>query len=170
MRILGAIFAGGQSSRFGSDKAVALLDGKPLLQHVVDALAPQVAVVGVVGRGWPDCTRIEDWPEPGLGPLGALCGALRFAAAHGFDAVLSAGCDQPDLPPTLAALLRPGPAVIANHWLVGLWPSSLASLAEQQLSRDQRAMRRWAAVCGARPVAAAIGRNINDYDQVTHPH
>ncbi|MBK7285215.1 MAG: NTP transferase domain-containing protein [Sphingomonadales bacterium] len=40
-KILGAIIAGGKSRRFGSDKTVAELRGKPLIQHVIDGLSPQ---------------------------------------------------------------------------------------------------------------------------------
>ena len=59
MRVLGAILAGGQSRRFGSDKASASLDGKSLLDHVADALgtAPSIASdLPIIGL-WPVALR-----------------------------------------------------------------------------------------------------------------
>lgn len=46
----GLVLAAGMSTRFGADKLAALLDGRPLLQHVLDAAAdaglnPRVVVV-----------------------------------------------------------------------------------------------------------------------------
>ena len=38
MRILGAILAGGQARRFGSNKALARLHGEPLIAHAARAL------------------------------------------------------------------------------------------------------------------------------------
>ena len=35
----GVILAGGKSSRFGSNKALAMVDSKPLLQHVADLMS-----------------------------------------------------------------------------------------------------------------------------------
>lgn len=162
MRLLGAVLAGGRSSRFGSDKALAMLDGRPLIRHVIDALAAQVTAVAVVGRDWPGCARIEDWPLPGLGPLGALAGALGYAADHGFDAVLSAGCDMPGLPADLAQRLGRGPSVAAGHWLVGCWPTVLADSLRDRLRRGgDRSMRGWAATCDARIVDCGTLRDIN---------
>ena len=37
--ITGVILAGGKSSRFGSNKALAIVDGKPLIQHVADLIS-----------------------------------------------------------------------------------------------------------------------------------
>lgn len=36
------VLAGGASSRFGQDKGVLDLSGKPLIKHVVDAVSPLV--------------------------------------------------------------------------------------------------------------------------------
>jgi molybdenum cofactor guanylyltransferase len=125
MRLLGAILAGGQSRRFGSDKAVAMLDGKALLDHVAHALRPQVGALIVAGRDWPGLDSVSDVPEAGLGPLGGLCGALTFACDHGFDAVLSSGCDLIGIPSDLAQLLGEGPAIMDDQPLLGLWPIAL---------------------------------------------
>ncbi len=35
VKLLGAVLAGGSSTRFGSDKALALLAGKPLIEHAI---------------------------------------------------------------------------------------------------------------------------------------
>ena len=125
--ILGAIMAGGAASRFGSDKALALFEGRPLIDHVAQALADQAAAVIVVGRTHGTLTSVADRPAPGIGPLGALAGALAWARNHGFAAVLSAPCDVPLLPADLARRLAgEGPAYVEGLPVVGHWPSSLA--------------------------------------------
>ena len=48
--ILGAVLAGGLSTRFGSDKALAELDGHTLIARAVDALSGWCEYVVVVGR------------------------------------------------------------------------------------------------------------------------
>ena len=105
MRTLGAVLAGGRSSRFGSDKALAMLDGRSLLDHAVAALRPHCDAVIVVGRG-----EIADWPRADMGPLGGIAGALIHAADQGFDQVLTASVDCVRLPADLRALLEPAPA------------------------------------------------------------
>src|SRR3546814_5020197 len=70
---LGAVLAGGRSSRFGSDKALAMLGGRTLLDHAQAALRPHCDALIVVGRG----EGLADWPQPDMGPLGGVAGALR---------------------------------------------------------------------------------------------
>ena len=163
MKRLGAIFAGGQSRRFGVDKAAVLIDGIALIDHVAAALRPQCETLVIVGRAWRDLPSVDDVPRAGLGPLGALAGALRHAEAAGFDDVLTAGCDLPQLAANLAAILEPAPAVIKGQPLLGLWPCALAEpLIVHLRDQDDRSMRGWIAAAGARqvPVASQIP-NIN---------
>ncbi len=161
MKILGAILAGGQSRRFGSDKARALLRGQPLMAHVVAALSGQVDALVVVGRDWPGLARADDLPAPGLGPLGGLAGALDHAARTGFDAVLSSGCDTPDLPDDLLPILSPGPAIIDTLPIIGLWPVGCLPLLLNWLGGSgNRSVYGFADSLGARRVAARIS-NVN---------
>ncbi len=160
MRILGAVLAGGESRRFGSDKAEALLDGRRLLDHAADSLAPFCENVVVVGRAG----GIPDSPLPGLGPLGGLCGALAHARANDFDAVLTTACDVPYLPAELiAALAAAPPAAAADLPVVGCWPAGLAErLADYLEDAGPRAVRAWCEAAGARMVAWPEPiRNIN---------
>jgi molybdopterin-guanine dinucleotide biosynthesis protein A len=78
--ILGAVLAGGQSSRFGSDKALAELDGRTLLARAVEALQAQCDAVVVVGREDAPVPTLPDRPRPGMGPLGGIAAALHHAA------------------------------------------------------------------------------------------
>lgn len=166
MRLMGALLAGGQARRFGSDKALALLDGKPLLAHVADALAPQVATLVIVGRDWENYPRVDDAPA-GVGPLGGLCAALAYAHAHGFDAVVSAGCDVVPLPQDLVKRLQQGAdgraCVAQGQWLLGYWPVSLASdLAAHLKGTQDYAIRNWMRACDAQTVDLGIPlTNIN---------
>jgi molybdopterin-guanine dinucleotide biosynthesis protein A len=165
---LGAIFAGGQARRFGGDKAAADIDGVALIDRVARRLRPQVDRLIVVGRDWPGLERVDDLPSPGLGPLGALAGALTFAAMSGFDDVLTSGCDLPDIPPDLTERLKPGPAVIAGQPLLGLWPAALADELRDYLEDGDRAMRSWIARSGARYVTLDRAlANINSRDDLT---
>jgi molybdopterin-guanine dinucleotide biosynthesis protein A len=163
MRLLGAILAGGQSRRFGSDKAEAIFEGKRLLDHVADALRPQVSALVVAGRKWAGMTAVVDIPTAGLGPLGGLAGALEHACRHDFDAVLSSGCDLVGIPADLAAQLGPGPAIVDDQPLLGLWPAELAAPLAQWLAGPQnRSVYRFADHIGARRIRLDVAvRNAN---------
>ncbi|WP_288457553.1 NTP transferase domain-containing protein, partial [uncultured Sphingomonas sp.] len=94
IRILGAVLAGGRSSRFGSDKALATWRDTALIDHALDSLSPHVADLLVVGRGAARVRTAPDLPHPDLGPLGGIAGALAVAAREGFDAAGSSGVSQ----------------------------------------------------------------------------
>lgn len=153
MKILGAVLAGGRSSRFGSDKAEALFEGRKLFDHAADSLLAQVDALVVAGRDWPGLPTVADLPEPGLGPLGGLAGALDHARRYGFDAVLSCGCDVIGLPHTLAAQLGPGPAIVCDMPIIGLWPVSAgAALLDWLADAQNRSVYKFAGHIGARRV------------------
>jgi molybdopterin-guanine dinucleotide biosynthesis protein A len=156
--ILGAVLAGGQSSRFGSDKALASLGGQTLLARAVASLEAQCDNVIVVGRG-----DMADRPRPGMGPLGGINAALHHAASHGYGEVLTCGVDCGGLGPEARAELAPAPAYVADQPVIGLWPASAAPALDAFLASDAKhSMRAFAAMIGARPVTlSARTANIN---------
>lgn len=171
MRILGAILAGGQSRRFGSDKAEALFQSKALLDHVADALRPQCSELVIAGRTWPGETSVADIPKADLGPLAGLAGALDYAERNGLDAVLSCGCDLLGVPADLAAQLGAAPAVLDDMPIIGLWPASLASsLAVWLGDPANRSVYRFADHVGARRVQTPASIiNINRASDLSAP-
>jgi molybdopterin-guanine dinucleotide biosynthesis protein A len=131
--ILGAVLAGGRSSRFGSDKAMALLNGKTLLDHARASLAPHVAELVICGRA----DGLADRPHADMGPLGGLNAALHHALSHGFVGVLTTGCDMPLYPDTLpAALIGDRPAILLSQQLLGWWPATLAFELDAHLNEE----------------------------------
>lgn len=158
MRTLGAVLAGGRSSRFGSDKALAMLDGRTLLDHAWGALAPHCDAVIVVGRG-----EIADWPRPGMGPLGGIAGALEHAAMHGFDQLLTAPVDCVRLPGDLHALLASAPAFLVSQPVISLWPvAALGELRAILEEANDLAVRAFARRIGARAVTSDfVPPNVN---------
>ncbi len=106
----------------------------------------------VVGRDG----GIPDLPGPGLGPLGGIAAALDHAAGHGFDTVLTIGCDMPRLPAMLLdTLLHRAPSYCADAPILGHWPSALgAQLLAHIEASDRRSVRGWASSIGALPIAS----------------
>lgn len=109
-RPAGVILAGGRSRRMGrGPKALAPLGNKPLLQHVIDRVAPQVSDLKLsveqpderlAAFGLP---QIAD-PGPDAGPLAGLLTALvNLRSNHSW--LLLVPCDAPFLPHDLAARL-----------------------------------------------------------------
>lgn len=156
--ILGAVLAGGQSSRFGSDKALAALGGQTLLARAVASLEAQCDSVIVVGRG-----NLADRPRAGMGPLGGINAALHHAASHHYAQVLTCGVDCGGLAPDTASQLAPAPAYVADQPVIGLWPVSAAPALDAFLAADAKhSMRAFAEMIGARAVTlAAKTANIN---------
>lgn len=114
-RISAAVLAGGRSRRFGeTDKALADLDGRPMIRHVAERVAPVAdeLVVNCRASQRPALAdALEDAPlTPRFavddvrdqGPVYGLRTALRAAA--GRTAVVVA-CDMPDVDPALLDLL-----------------------------------------------------------------
>ena len=162
----------GQARRFGSDKAQALYQGERLIDRVAAALAAQCEGVVVCGRDEPGFACIPDWPETGLGPLGGLAAALRYASGQGFAHVLSAGVDVPDLPHDLAvSLAGDGAAIVESQPVVGLWPVAAAPVLEAFLADGGRSLYRFADNVGARQVELpATLMNVNYPEDLGQPH
>lgn len=161
--ILGAVLAGGVSSRFGSDKALAELDGHTLIALAVDALAGCCEHVIVVGRETAPAPTVPDWPRPGMGPLAGIAAALHHALDEGYEAVLTCGVDVAFLPDDLLERLSPAPACLAAQPVIGLWPAAAARTLEDLLHSEQRhSMLHFAELIGARKVqTSATIPNIN---------
>lgn len=168
-RTLGAILAGGRSRRFGSDKALARLDGKRLIDRVAAALRPQTDDLLVCGRVMPAITCVADRPSPDLGPLGGLNAALRYAVDHGFEAVITVPCDTPALPDDLAARLAiaGGAAIVLAVPVIGRWPASLADRLDRHLAQcGDHSVRRFAREIGATEIVIDGIANINTPDDL----
>ncbi|MCB2078344.1 MAG: molybdenum cofactor guanylyltransferase [Novosphingobium sp.] len=161
--ILGAVLAGGQSSRFGSDKALAELNGRTLLVRAVDRLSGWCEHVVVIGRETAPAPTLPDWPRPGMGPLGGIAAALHLARDEDYDFVLTCGVDSALLPDDLPDLLGTAPACLADQPVVGIWPSSAVQAIEDLLhSEEKHSMFRFAEMIGARRVkTGASPANIN---------
>ncbi len=168
MRLLGALLAGGKSSRFGRDKTVEHIDGKPLILHAYNALAACVEQLVICGRPWEDLVELKDRPEPGLGPLGGLSAALIYAQEHDFDAVLCSPADILGLTPqALHSLNGSTAAVFQDQHLIGYWPASYAAKLDVFLASGGRAVWDWINLAGARHVMDPPGlTNINTPDDL----
>jgi molybdopterin-guanine dinucleotide biosynthesis protein A len=102
-----AIQAGGESRRMGQDKALVPFLGRPLIQRVIDRLAP-IADEFIVTTNRPEDYQFLGLPlfpdlAPGRGALGGLYTALS-AASQPLVAVVA--CDMPFVCADLLAALR----------------------------------------------------------------
>lgn len=132
MKVATIVLAAGSSTRFGSPKLLALLAGRPVFQHVLDALAAagvdDIAVV--LGDGHAAVEAAIAWrgerrvinERPGDGLSSSLRVGLDAAAEDaGVEAVLVVLGDQPALRPEVirsvlgAAEASPALFVRARH-------------------------------------------------------
>ena len=169
--ILGVVLAGGQSSRFGSDKALAEFDGHTLLSRAVDLLSGWCEYVVVAGRETAPAPTLPDWPRAGMGPLGGIAAALHLAVDEGYEAVLSIGVDSIGLPDDLLERLSPAPAFVSAQPVIGLWPAAAAAAIEAILEGSGRhSMLAFAEAVGARaltlPTKPFNINTISDLDAV----
>lgn len=163
--VVGVILAGGLARRMGGgDKGLRLLGGKPMLQHVVDRLRPQVADLVINANGDPARLAsfalpvVADPVEGFVGPLAGVLAGMRWAAAHRPEArwVASVSSDAPFLPGDLVGKLtgaltadgRPDAIALARsagdiHPVIGLWPVHLADDLEGQLIAGVRKVLNW---------------------------
>jgi molybdenum cofactor guanylyltransferase len=93
--ITGIILAGGKSSRIGSDKGFLLLNSKPFIQHIIEAMLPLVNEIIIVSNNTDydvfKLKRVNDLIE-NSGPLAGLYTGLNYSNTKN-NLVLS--CDVP---------------------------------------------------------------------------
>ncbi len=142
----GVILAGGLSSRMGGgDKCLLNIGQKPVLQHVIDRLRPQVGTMALNANGDParfDCFGLPvicDSIDGFAGPLAGVLSGLDWAAGIGASHIVTVAADTPFFPGNLVSKLiadaGPAPVALANtpdkargharHPTFGLWSTAL---------------------------------------------
>lgn len=136
----------------------------PLIDQAARILRPHADTILMVGRERAGWICLPDRPRAGLGPLGGMAAALYYGAGHGYDDVLTIGCDMPRLPAgLLEALIAASPAYCRDAPILGCWPASLALALDDHVERDaKRSIRGWAERVGATAIdAPAPLANVN---------
>ena len=108
--ITGLVLAGGQGRRMGGvDKGLQLLQGRPMVEHVIERLRPQVGTILInanqnAGRYAEfGCPVVADEIGGFAGPLAGLHAGLHAATTP---LVVTVPCDSPFLPLALVARLE----------------------------------------------------------------
>ena len=188
-RPVAVVLAGGLARRMGGgDKPLRSLDGRTLLDHVLDRIRPQVRAVALNANG--DPARFAAWGLPVLpdtvpdnpGPLAGVLAGMRWAQAIGAADLLSVPADTPFLPADLVARLdearRAGNVPIAcaasggrAHPVAALWSAALADALEVALDQGIRRIDRWTEAQGV--LSAAFDQtgfdpffNVNSPDEL----
>ena len=141
---IGALLAGGLARRMGGgDKPLRLVGGRPILDHVVERMAPQCAGLVINANG--DPARFASYglpvvPDDVPGFAGPLAGVLavldHVARRRQAEWIVTVAADTPFLPPDLVARLHAAReeegAMLAcaasggrTHPVIGLWPVSI---------------------------------------------
>lgn len=101
----GIILAGGESSRMGEDKGLMSLEGKPMIQYVIDVVLTQTDQICIISNnsdyqifGWPVHTDLVK----GKGPLGGIVTGLSASRTRQ-NWILS--CDSPFITEDLLVML-----------------------------------------------------------------
>lgn len=172
------ILAGGKSSRFGSDKAMAIHQGRPLIQHVAEQLRPTARSITVVadraGKYEQLNLRTIADVNPGRGPLAGLQAALHDCPAAGWLALVS--CDLASLRVQwLRELMwrcQEGVRAVAfkgQNWepLLALYHTSLRDEVDRRVADGTLAMQRLLDDVGA--VAVPLPADWPEVSQVNTP-
>jgi molybdenum cofactor guanylyltransferase len=109
LTITGVILAGGRGRRMGGlDKGLIELDGRPLIEWVMAALAPQVGELMISANRNQEIYkryRLEVVTDTTPGYQGPLAGMLSTMEAARTDWILTVPCDGPFLAPDLVRRL-----------------------------------------------------------------
>jgi molybdopterin-guanine dinucleotide biosynthesis protein A len=156
----GVVLAGGLARRMGGgDKPLRQLGGRPMLDHVLDRFAPQVAAVALNANGKAErfaAFGLPVWPDTLPGHPGPLAGILAAMEASKLPWVVTVPGDSPFLPRDLverlhAAREEAGVALACaasggfTHPPIALWPCWLAADLRAAIAAGERKIDRWTA-------------------------
>ncbi|HYJ58745.1 MAG TPA: molybdenum cofactor guanylyltransferase MobA [Methyloceanibacter sp.] len=190
--IAGILLAGGRSSRMGGgDKGLRPLAGEPILQRIIERLAPQVSAMVINANGEPSrfarfgLPVVADGVAGYAGPLAGVHAGLEWVKGNHPDLAyaVTVATDTPFLPSDLVSrflaeadgelrlmVARSGEGV---HPVIGLWPVSLAKGLEASLGQGARTASKWVAAHGAVevlfPDVEIGGRRIDPFFNINRP-
>lgn len=160
--IVAYVLAGGGSTRFGRDKALAEFAGKPILARMIELLrgvSEDVKIVALPGKYPEFGTVIVEDRWPGEGPLGGIVTALLHSQDNEPDCVwnLILSCDMPFLTADWVTFLAKRAAesaaqVVLPHSAHGPEPLCAAWRTDARAAIQDQFEK------GVRKVTAAIGR------------
>lgn len=147
MTVGAIVLAGGRARRLGGTAKTQLsVDGRTLLQRVLDAVGPSPVVVVGPAAGLSDSVTVVREDPPYAGPLAAIATGLAALPAD-VTQVLVLAADMPFLDGTTIGRLRsrldPAAAAVLvsggrRHWLTAAWDRAAlaAALAAQPALTD----------------------------------
>ena len=161
--ILGAILAGGQSSRMGKDKLFLELNNKKLIEHTIDKVKKYLNEVIIITNQNNDfflrnnLTTVKDCIEGQLGPLVGILTAMKWARENlkKCSWVATFPCDTPFFPETIIknfieeskkkeSLLLSASSHGRKHNIFGLWSLDLYDKLENDLvNKKIRKVQDW---------------------------
>lgn len=180
----GVLLAGGLARRMGGgDKALIEVAGRPLLDHVIRRLGPQVDRLLLNVNG--DPSRFAAWrlahapdPIPGHpGPLAGVLAGLEHFAAQGIAWIVTVAADTPFIPTNLVERLHavrgPHPIAVAcsggrTQPTVALYATALAADLRDALLAGERKIDRWTARHG-QALAAWMDWPVDPFFNVNTP-
>lgn len=163
---LGIVLAGGRATRMGGgDKGRLMLDGRSILDRVIERLAPQVPGMALSANGDParfadiGLTVLPDSVEGHPGPLAGVLAGLDWAAHMGASHIVTVAADTPFFPADLVPQLQlsaeaqgkpialaatPDPERdVIRHPTFGLWPVTLREDLREALRDGVRKVVVW---------------------------
>jgi molybdopterin-guanine dinucleotide biosynthesis protein A len=157
-QISGIILAGGRARRMGGeDKGLSLLAGRPLVEHVIERLSPQLTTLVIsANRNHAAYQQfgyavLSDRDGDFQGPLAGIASAIAITESP---LLLVTPCDTPLLPENLVARLQQTleqsqrPIAVAHdgerlQQLCFLARRSILGSITTQLNRGERRVRHW---------------------------
>ena len=141
-QVAGVVLAGGKSSRFGSNKALALHQGTALIETIarrLTGLFPETLLI----TNTPEAYNFLGWPMAGdqyrdCGPLAGIHAALKTISQP---RAFVCGCDMPLVNPELIRFLceLPGDHEVVLPWLDegAVYSKEILPRIEEHLARNQ---------------------------------
>ena len=184
------VLAGGSSRRMGKDKALLPIDGKPMIQSLIQSLAPLSGDIIVslndperqeeLKQALPAGVRVVYDERPGQGPLMGIYAGLKASET---DVNLVVACDIPEIDPGFITEMRSytgdHDVVVSvdnegrTNPLLAMYRRSVIPLVKKQLDEGQRKIVLFYPQCRVKYVPMRDGawyKNINTVDDYKTYH
>lgn len=154
--MIGVVLAGGKSTRFGEDKSLYELNGKPMYEHVIEKMKNVQAIDEIVintndklKRSFKDFKVLVD--DEDYKDMGPLSGLYRVASEYPDDAFLIISCDTPYVESEWLNILvdealKTGHTTITadgerEHPLIGVYQAGLVDILKEQLKTERLSLK-----------------------------